>query len=488
MLLRAKIKKERGILLPLSSLPSKHGIGSFGKEAFDFVELLSATGQACWQILPLCPVGKGNSPYASLCGFAMEILYIDLEQLKNEGLLKEEELGNPIFPKNVDYKAVREYKIPLLRLATSRFNCYDGEYKAFLKKNEYWLRDFALFMAIRQGDIHSSFLDFEEGLKYRLPDSIKEFESTHERELEFFKLSQYFAFKQYKKLRSFAHGKGIKIIGDIPFYVNFNSADVWANSEVFKLGRDMHPTSVAGVPPDRFCPKGQLWGNPIYNWEYLKKTGYSWWLKRLIHNAELYDVIRIDHFRAFSEYFSIPASAENAGEGKWEKGPAFNFWETALPYLRNTEILAEDLGGEDSLGVIELLRQTGFPNMKVLHFAFDSDLSNPFLPKNFGSRCTCYTGTHDNNTTLGWYKNLSQKERLLFQKSVPEKYSSPVLDLISFALNSRAKRVIIPMQDYLQLDADCRLNIPGTPEGNWEWRLGKNDINDKSLKLIRDIK
>ncbi len=456
MQLKAKIKtQKRGILLPLSSLPSNYGIGSLGLEAYNFIDFLKETGQSYWQMLPLCPVGRGNSPYASISCFAGEILYIDLDILVQDGLLEKSEIGSFSFAKNVDYKAVREFKIPLLKLAANRFDKQNEDYISFCKENEYWLDDFAQFC----------------NMKYKSP-------------TEFYKVSQYLFFKQYKALHDYANQNGIKIIGDIPFYVDLESADVWGTPEIFKLDKDLKPTLVAGVPPDIFSTTGQLWGNPIYNWDYLKQNDFDWWQKRLTHNAKLYDAIRIDHFRAFAEYYCIPVGSKDATSGFWVKGVGNDFFDLVKPKLENTLIIAEDLGGEDDPLVIKLLKQTGFPNMKVLQFAFNSDENNIFLPQNFGSNCVCYTGTHDNDTTLGWFQKLSEKEKRLFDRLVPKKYSSPVLNLIAFGLNSKADIVIIPFTDYLELNSENRINIPSVPTGNWEWRFEKGDITEDLKKKI----
>ena len=448
-------KQKRGILLPLSSLPSNYGIGSLGIEAYNFINFLKETNQNYWQMLPLCPVGRGNSPYASISCFAGEILYIDLDILVGEGLLEKSEIGSFSFAKNVDYKAVREFKIPLLKLAASRFDKQDKNYIYFCKENEYWLEDFANFCNRR-----------------------------YKSSTEFYKVSQYLFFKQYKALHSYANQNGIKIIGDIPFYVDLESADIWANPQIFKLDKDLKPTLVAGVPPDIFSASGQLWGNPIYNWDYLKQNNFNWWQKRLLHNAKLYDAIRIDHFRAFAEYYCIPANSKDATSGFWVKGVGHEFFGLVKPKLENTLIIAEDLGGEEDPSVIKLLEQTGFPNMKVLQFAFNSDEGNIFLPQNFGSNCVCYTGTHDNDTTLGWYQKLSEKEKSLFERLVPQKYSSPVLNLIAFGFSSKADIVIIPFTDYLELDSKNRINIPSIPTGNWEWRFEKGDITENLRKKL----
>lgn len=459
MLLRDKsVKQKRGILLPLFSLPSPHGIGSLGEEAYRFIDFLRETNQSYWQILPLCPVGKGNSPYTSLCSFAGEILYIDLNLLVDEKLLEYKEIPAKDFPENVEYEVVRGFKMPLLRLASSRFNKKDAEYRDFCKENEYWLKGFADFM----------------------------FKREHY-EKEFYYITQFLFFKQYTRLHNYANVSDIKIIGDIPFYVAPHSSDVADNPRIFELDEDMKPTLVAGVPPDIFSTDGQLWGNPIYNWDYLEKTDFKWWKQRIIHNLKLYDVLRIDHFRAFADYYCIPADDKNAKNGYWKKGIGNKFWESLKKDIGEVPIIAEDLGGEDSPLVTELLNQTAFPNMKVLQFAFNKGSSNPFLPKNFDRPCVCYTGTHDNDTTLGWYEHLSEKEKALFFKTVPQKQTSPVLNLISFAIDSKAETVIIPLQDYMQLNSSARINTPGVPKGNWVWRFGKKDITIKLKGLIKNI-
>ncbi len=455
MRLKDKPKQKRGILLPISSLPSAHGIGTFGKEAFGFIDFLKKTKQNIWQMLPLCSIGRGNSPYASISCFAGEILYIDLETLLSEGLLMKDEIENVEFPKNVDYSLVRKFKLPLFKKATERFDKNNTDFKIFLTENSFWLKDFAEFMSENYG------------------------EST-----DFYEITQFIFHKQYNALHRYATQNGIEIMGDIPFYVDIESADVKTNPKVFKLGEDLTPTLVAGVPPDIFSSTGQLWGNPIYNWDYLKTVGYDWWGKRLSHNARLYDSIRIDHFRAFADYYCIPKGSLDARHGFWQIGVGNDFWSKMRHITEKTQIIAEDLGGEKSPLVIELLKQTGFPNMKVLQFAFDTDESNVFLPRNFGHNTVCYTGTHDNDTTLGWYKKLSQNELKMFKKTVPQKYFSPVLNLISFALSSKSERVIIPFTDYLELDSKDRINTPGVPAGNWEWRFSKLDITEELIEKI----
>lgn len=481
-----KYKKESGVLMHISSLPSNYGIGDLGEEAYRFVDFLKSSRQTYWQLLPLCPVGKGNSPYSSVSAFAGEILFIDLDGLVKDGLLSSDEIPEENFPKNADYKRAREFKLPLIKKAAERFNTKSRDFRFFINENAYWLNDYALFMAIKATFPNKSFTELEDGLKYRLPETIDRFKKNHAEQILFYEITQYFFFTQYFKLKKYAAENGVKLIGDIPFYVQLESADVWSNPDIFRLGRDMTPVLVAGVPPDYFSEEGQLWGNPIYDWDYQKSTEYDWWRKRLTHNAKLYDVIRIDHFRAFADYYTIPYGAKTAKSGVWEKGVGLPFWNLMKQYV-NAEIIAEDLGG-NTPEVEKLIEDTGFPNMKVLQFAFDSDLNNPFLPKNYNRNCVCYTGTHDNDTTRGWFEKLNEHQHTMFTHLVSaDKSGSAVLSLIAFAMKSKARVVIIPIQDYLQLDSADRFNTPGVPFGNWEWRLSKNDLTDELADEINRL-
>lgn len=489
MLLRgsqAKHKRTSGILLSITSLPSDYGIGSLGAEAFKFVGFLKKTRQTYWQILPLCPVGKGNSPYCSVSAFAGEILLIDIEQLLNDGLLQPKDVPNREFPKNTDYAAVRKFKLPLLKKAAENFDIKNRSFQSFKKENRYWLNDYCLFMAIKDRFSGAPFYKWDAPFKYRFPEAINEFKDTHGEEILFYEITQFLFYSQYCRLKTYAERNGIEIIGDIPFYVSLDSADVWSNPNCFKLGRDMTPVLVAGVPPDVFSSDGQLWGNPIYDWDFQKKTDYAWWRMRLVHNAGLYDVIRIDHFRGFADYYTIPYGSPDAKSGKWEKGVGIGFWNSVKPDITNTEIIAEDLGGETA-EVQRLIHETGFPNMKVLQFAFNSDLKNQFLPKNMERNCVCYTGTHDNDTSLGWYQKASNLEKLMFSRLVPkDKSGSVALSLIAFGMKSKARLVIIPLQDYLELPSKDRMNTPGSGKNNWEWRFEKNSLTeDLSNTILR---
>lgn len=481
--MRSRDKREYGVLLHISSLPSAYGIGSLGAAAYEFVDFLAKSGGKYWQILPLVPLGEGNSPYKSSSCFAGEPLLIDLDLLVKDGLLENDELPEEDFCSAVDYKRLRKTKTPALYLAAARFDTDNTKYREFLEKND-WIDDYAVFVTAMEKFKLKSILDLPSGIKYRDEQCLKEFYEENQTQIERQKILQFLFFSQYNALREYANGKGIKIIGDIPFYVSHDSAEVWSNRQEFRLGKDFTPLRVAGVPPDIFSKEGQLWGNPIYDWDYQKKTGFSWWKKRLKYCAELYDVIRIDHFRAFESFYSIPFGAKNAKTGNWEKGPAMNFWRSVE--IKGMDIIAEDLGGDEP-EVEKLVRDTGFPNMKVLQFGFSTDLQNKFLPQNYNKNCVCYTGTHDNNTVLGWYNSADTSERLLFSRLAPEPELSPCQRMICMAMESRAKLVIVPMQDWLQLDERARMNTPGTKHGNWSWRMNKDALTEGLQKTMKKI-
>lgn len=478
---------ESGILLHISSLPSKYGIGTFGDEAYRFVDFLKESGQRYWQILPLVPLGEGNSPYKSTCCFAGEPLYIDLELLVRDGLLEAAELPEDFGVARVDYTLARSIKLPILKKAAARFNTKKSDYLRFLKQNDFWLSDYAIFItALEVGNI-SGVTELEDDFKRRHPIAVENFKAAYREEIQEKKIIQYFFYCQYFSLKHYAAKSGVRIIGDLPIYVSLDSSDVWRAPDNFRLGGDMTPVLVAGVPPDEFSSDGQLWGNPIYDWDYQKRTNYSWWRKRLEFSAKLYDVMRIDHFRAFADYYAIPYGAKNARSGSWEKGAGINFWRVVEAKLGRLRIIAEDLG-EESPEVEQLVLDTGFPNMKVLQFAFSDGLSNKFLPRNYNKNCVCYTGTHDNNTTLGWFNNATPHEIGIFKKSVQASgIKEPSLQMIWLAMRSRANTVIIPMQDWLCLDETARMNFPGTKTGNWEWRMDKNYFTDELIYTVKSI-
>ena len=470
--MRSKDNGESGVLLHISSLPGKYGIGTLGSKAHRFAEFLGSAKQKYWQLLPLVPLGEGNSPYKSTSCFAGEILYIDPELLVRDGLLFPEELPEEVPAGSVDFGTVRSKMLPLLELAASRFRRDNRDYRSFCRKNIDWLDDYAMFAAISE-EYGDTLNRFPEELRFRLPQALEAFSLTHQRRLNFHRITQFLFYKQYTELRKAAAQNGVRIIGDIPFYVALDSADVWRDPDCFRLGRDLTPVRVAGVPPDRFSESGQLWGNPIYDWDYQRKTAYLWWKKRLRFCAGLYDVLRIDHFRAFASYYSVPFGAPDARGGVWETGPGIAFWRSVEHEYRGMKIIAEDLGGEEP-AVEQLVAQTGFPNMKVLQFGFTGDLQNRFYPKNYGTNCVCYTGTHDNETALGWYENAPLREQVFFSKTAPAEGENPALRMIALAMRSKAELVIVPMQDWLCLSNSARMNTPGTVGGNWEWQMSEN--------------
>ncbi len=479
-------KRYSGVLLAISSLPSRYGIGGFGTEAYKFIDFLRESHQRFWQVLPLCPLGEGNSPYKSHSTFAGEILYIDIDFLVRDGLLNTQDIPDVAFTKNVDYTAVRDFKIPLLKKAVSNFDTGNKNYKHFLKENELWLEDYALFETALEVYDAKTLSELPDGFKYKLPDFISKFKEKFKAVIDFYKATQYFFFCQYYELKRYANQNGVKIIGDIPFYVAPDSADVWTNPDDFLLDRNFTPVAVAGVPPDVFSRDGQLWGNPIYNWQNMRENGYRWWISRLRFCSHMYDVVRIDHFRAFARFYQIPYG-KAALDGSWITGEGKAFWDTAKQRLGEINIIAEDLGGEEDSTVIELLKHTDFPNMKILQFAFTSDLHNVFLPQNYPYKCVCYTGTHDNDTALGWYNKASIKERVIFNTLIRNNANSVAHDMIRALSKSNSMLCIIPIQDLLCLDSLARMNTPGTIGGNWIWRMEEKDMNPDNIKLLKKL-
>ncbi len=480
-------KKYSGILLAVSSLPSKYGIGDFGINAYKFVDFLRLGHQKFWQILPLNTLGEGNSPYKSISSYAGEILYIDIDDLVRERILSSRDVSSYTATNSVDYDTVRELKIPLLKKAAENFDVNNKKYKAFINENAWWLDDFSLFASALSVYKTNSIKDLPDGIKYRLPYDIRQFEIEHEKEINFHKITQYIFYTQYFALKNYANRNGVMIVGDIPFYVSGDSVDVWVNPDDFKVGIDFAPTAVAGVPPDIFSSIGQLWGNPIYDFKNMRENGYNWWCERLSFCRQIYDVLRIDHFRAFARFYQIPAGAADATKGSWQAGEGELFWDTVVNKIGMINIIAEDLGGEEDPAVIELLKHTDFPNMKILQFGFDGDENNIYLPQNYPYNCVCYTGTHDNNTTRGWYENADIKTVVMFDSFLHDTDIPPAHRLIRAASKSNAMLCIIPMQDLLNLGSNARMNTPGTPRGNWTWSLAESDINPDNAKLIKQL-
>ena len=481
-----------GILLPVSSLPSDYGIGCFSGEAFDFIDFLVSAGQSCWQILPTGQTGYGDSPYQSFSTFAGNPYFIDLGELIDLGYITRKEADACNFgtePMYVDYGQLYANRYPLLRKAYERspFVCgYAGtdpvtaEFERFAESNEAWLPDFALFCAVKNYFGGKSFIEWEDDIRLREPAAMEHYREMLAEDVRFYEFLQFFFDRQWKKVKTYAAEKGIKIIGDIPIYVAFDSADTWSHPELFELDEKGYPTVVAGCPPDAFSATGQLWGNPIYRWDYHKETGYAWWLRRLKHCFELYDVVRIDHFRGFDEYYAIPYGDPTAERGKWCPGPGIDLFNTMKEVLGEQAIIAEDLGYITDT-VRRLLAQTGFPNMKVLQFAFDYGNDSDYLIHHYPSNCVVYTGTHDNETTNGWYENQPQENRAFTDAYAGiDRETTPADAFIRLALISAADTAVIPMQDYLGLGNEARINHPSTLGGiNWQWRLKKEQLTDE---------
>ena len=483
--------RESGVLLPVASLPSEYGIGCFSKEAYEFVDQLKAGGQKNWQILPLGPTGYGDSPYQSFSTFAGNPYFIDLETLIKEGLLTREECNACDFGDNaefIDYEKIYFSRFKILRKAFERFTP-DGEFEAFVEENKDWLEDYALYMAIKNSLDGISWSQWPADLKRRMPQAMEEKREELAEEIQFIRFQQYEFTKQWTKLKKYANDQGIRIIGDIPIYVAFDSADAWAAPELFQFDGECTPTAVAGCPPDAFSATGQLWGNPLYDWEYHEKTGFAWWIRRLEHCYRLYDVVRVDHFRGFDEYYAIPYGDKTAEFGRWRKGPGLKLFTAVKESMGETPIIAEDLGYLTE-SVIKLVKDTGYPGMKVLQFAFDSREESDYLPHNYEHNCVVYTGTHDNNTILGWLDEMAPEDRLLAERYLNNRYTRKEdmpWDFIRLAMASVADLAVTPIQEFLCLGGEARINRPSTLGTNWKWRLLKGQITHEVTGKMYDM-
>lgn len=490
------MNRSGGILLSISSLPSRYGIGCFSKSAYDFVDWLKEAGQSCWQILPLGPTSYGDSPYQSFSTYAGNPYYISLETLTEEGLLTKEECEAADFgeqPDTIDYKKMYENRYVLLRMAYEKSEISQNpEYQTFLAENRWWLSDYALFMAVKDRFEGIPWTEWAEDIRLRWNNAMDYYRRELYFDIEFQQFLQFKFYKQWTALKRYANEKGIQIIGDIPIYVAMDSADAWANPELFQLDGENVPLAVAGCPPDGFAADGQLWGNPLYRWDYHRQTGYRWWITRLEYCFRLYDVVRIDHFRGFDEYYSIPYGEKTAVNGHWEKGPGIELFHRIRQELGERQVIAEDLGYVTD-SVRQLVRESGFPGMKVLEFAFDfrdSGCANDYLPHNYVENCVAYTGTHDNETVAGWFQSITKEEQImardyLCDHNTPEKllYRS----FISLVMRSNARMCIIPMQDYLGYDNSSRMNRPSTVGMNWKWRLKDGELTEELKQEIYQV-
>ena len=481
--------RSSGILMHITSLPGKYGVGTMGAEAFAFVDFLKKAGQSKWQLLPLTPTGYGDSPYQSCSTFAGNPYLIDLPKLVEEGLLTREEIDSVTWcarEDRVDFGIQYNNKNRVLRLAYNRF-AGGGEFERFCVENGSWLSDFALFMALKDAT-GKSWYDWEDGLKFRDPDAIWNARNKLKDEIRFYSFVQYVFSRQWNALRGYAKDAGISIIGDVPIYVPYDSVEVWASPELFQLDATLRPTDVAGVPPDAFTADGQLWGNPLYRWDEMRRDGYSWWLRRLAAAGKWYDTVRLDHFRGFESYWAVPYGAPNARGGHWVKGPGMDFITTLKKGLPGLSLIAEDLGYL-TREVLDLRDNSGYPGMKVLGFAFDSREPSDYLPHTYTRNSVCYTGTHDNMTTRQWF-DTADADAVAYAREYMclNEAEGDVWGTIRTAMATVSDMAIVPMQDYLDLGAQARMNFPGTlTDANWTWRAEAGFMTDELSERIRRL-
>ena len=482
--------RQSGILMHITSLPGPYGMGTMGKNAYQFVDFLQSAGQSCWQILPLNPTGYGDSPYQSFSSWAGNPYLIDLDILVKEGLLKREELERISWeptPNRVDFGLQYTRRYPILRTAHERF-VPGEEYEVFCQENAFWLNNYALFMSIKDNLGGAPWLTWPEGLKTCRPEALEEQRQKLGRDLDFYRFLQYQFFRQWKALRRYANGKGIRIIGDIPIYVPLDSADVWANPHLFQLDKSLRPTHVAGCPPDSFTADGQLWGNPLYDWPIHEKTGYRWWIRRLSAAAAMYDVVRIDHFRGLESYWSVPAQDNTAKNGHWCPGPGMSFVHAIRKALPGLDFIAEDLG-YITPEVRKLQQDSGYPGMKVLEFAFDSREESDYLPHLYPVDSVCYTGTHDNPPLGQWLEDAAPEDvacaKAYLGLNQEEGY---IWGIIRGAMSSVSRLCVVQLQDYLELGKNARMNRPGSLScANWTWRANASQLTPALAEKIRSI-
>ena len=488
-----------GVLLSVTSLPSRYGIGCFDSAAYKFVDWLEKAGQRYWQILPLGSTAHGgsdDSPYQSYSAFAGNPYLINLEALIGQGLLRQEECDAVAFgdnPAKVDFDLLAQNRLQLLHKAYERSHIGDNpEFHAFCQDNAWWLDDYALFMALKSFFADVPFIQWPTDIRMHWGFALDYYNEKLYFDVEFQKYLQFLFARDWFALKAYANSKHIQIVGDIPIYVSPDGADVWAHPELFQLDTENKPYAIAGCPPDAFAADGQVWGNPLYRWDYHRATGYEWWCSRMWYSFRLYDVVRIDHFRGFDAYFSIPAGADSAKYGHWEPGPGMDLFNTIRWNLGDVQVIAEDLGTMTD-SVRELVRSSGYPNMKVVQFALDEGdicASNDYWPHNYGQNCVVYTGTHDNETIAGWFAGLSPAAKAKIRDYLCD-YTTPdsqiYRSLINLAMTSTAKDCIVPIQDYLGLPNTARMNMPGTVGFNWRWRLTREQLTDALAQELKAL-
>lgn len=483
--------RSSGVLMHISSLPGEYGIGDFGKGAYYFVDFLAKSHQKYWQILPLGVTSFGDSPYQCFSAFAGNPYFIDLKELLFNNFIDKEDLKINALNTNktkVDYALLYKNKMELLRIAyrNSKVELH-SELKSFYKLNEEWLREFSLFMSIKSKQSNKSWHDWDSQYKVHNSKAVLKFEDNNQEEIYFWIFTQYFFYKQWEKLKIYANEKGIRIIGDLPIYVSEDSADVWSKPKYFKLNKNLVPLTVAGVPPDGFTDTGQLWGNPIYDWDVMKEDGYQWWIKRIAHSFELFDTLRIDHFRGFESFWEVNYGAKNAVDGKWVKGPGVHLFNKIKEELGELDIIVEDLG-YSTPEVIKMVEDSGFPNMKVLQFAFNPYEESEHAPHGYDKNCVVYTSTHDNQTIMGWFETLTKDIFEYTAKYLKLNYHEGLnWGVIRGAWASSANLAITSTQDLLGLNDEARMNAPSTMDGNWTWRVNEEQLTDEVAYKLKNL-
>lgn len=483
-------ERSSAILLHPSSIPGKEGIGTLGKKAYEFVDFLIQAGQKLWQICPLGPTGYGDSPYASFSAFAGNPYFIDLEDLVERGFLdKLDILLEDCNTEKVEYEKVYQYKFEILKKAYINFKLKEDKvinekYVRFVKENSYWLEDYATYMSVKRHFGGQSWEHWDDDIRLREETAMETYREKLSDEIACLKFEQYIFFEQWDRLKSYANRNYVRIIGDIPIYIAMDSADAWANPEIFLFDEERKPVSVAGVPPDYFSETGQLWGNPLYNWDYMKEEGFSWWLNRIKINLEMSDILRFDHFRGFAAYWAVPASDDTAINGEWKKARGYDLFEKIFEVYGELNMIAEDLG-TITPDVLKLRDDFGFPGMKILQFAFDTEEGNNALPHDYIRNTTVYTGSHDNDTVRGWYDSAKDLDKEYAKEYMNSNDKDIVWDMIKTAWSSVSVIAVATLQDVLELDSKGRMNTPGTLGGNWEWRYKEGDL---SLDLAEKLK
>ena len=491
MMDKTQQKKSSGVLMHLSSLPSEYGIGSMGAPARKFVDFLKEAGQTYWQMLPICPTSYGDSPYQSFSAYAGNPYFIDLEMLESAGYLEAKDYKTVDWesaPDHVNYGALYQKRYPILRKAVRRFQeTASDDYEAFCRQNDYWLHDYASFMALKAASGGKAWMDWEPALRNREQKALEHAAAAYKEEIEFWKSLQYLFFEQWKTLREYANEAGLQIIGDLPIYVSLDSVDVWAHPELFQLDENKVPREVAGCPPDGFSADGQLWGNPLFDWDYMKQNGYRWWTARIGYLCKVYDMLRIDHFRGFDSYFAIPYGDTNAKRGYWKQGPGMDLFHAVEQQIGAQNIMAEDLGYMTE-SVKKLLADSGFPGIKLLQFAFDSrdGGGTSYFPEDYPPNCVAYVGTHDNDTAVGWTTSAEPEDVKRAYDYLGVTDAADINWVMMRAIwDSRANLTIVLAQDLLGLGSESRMNKPSTVGSNWCWRAVEGCFTDALAAKVR---